>query len=120
MTAVRLLILDDDPMIGMLIQHIARAAGHETRQTQEPAEFFRGFDEWSPTHVAVDLNMPQMHGTEVLATLAEHGCRARIIITSGADPVTLAEAEREASARGLTIAGVLPKPFLPEALRRLL
>lgn len=120
MTDVRLLILDDDPMIGMLIRHIATAAGHASQHTDQPAEFFRILADWAPTHVAVDLQMPQMSGSEVLAALAENGCRARIIIASGADPLMLAATEREAAARGLAIAGVLPKPFRPEALRSLL
>lgn len=120
MAEVRLLILDDDPLVGALLRHIATAAGHDGRYVQEAAEFFRSFDEWQPTHVAVDLNMPDLSGADVLARLAEHGCRARIIITSGTDPLTLAAAEREATARGLTIAGVLPKPFRPEALRSLI
>ena len=107
-------------MIGMLIQRIAQSVGHSSRHTQTPAEFLRSIDEWCPTHVAVDLNMPEMSGVEVMGALAARGCQARIIITSGADPATLANAGREAATLGLSVAGVLPKPFHPEALRSLL
>jgi CheY-like chemotaxis protein len=32
-------------------------------------EFFRAVEDWHPTHVAIDLVMPEMDGVEVLAKL---------------------------------------------------
>ena len=116
----RLLILDDDPAVGQTIELIARASGFETRFTQDPAEFFQFVLQWSPHYLAIDLVMPQMDGVEVLAKLAEMQCQCKIIITSGVGHRILDAAGRSASERGLKIAGVLSKPFMPSTLRELL
>ena len=115
----RLLILDDDPGVGQTIELIARASGFETRFTSSPEAFFQGVDEWRPDHIAIDLIMPEMDGVEVLARLAQRQCEARIIVTSGVDHRVLDAAGRSATERGLNIVGVLPKPFMPSALRKL-
>ena len=116
----RLLILDDDVSVGQTIAIIAEEAGLETRTTTDPDAFFRELSRWRPTHVGLDLVMPQMDGVEVMRLLAERECKARIIITSGLGGRVLDAARRSASEHGLDVAGVLSKPFLPAALRALL
>lgn len=116
----RLLILDDEPSIGATIAFIAEDAGFECRATTSPAAFFADFASWAPTHIAVDLIMPEMDGVEVLHRLAASDCRSRIIITSGVGSRVLDAARRTASDHGLDIAGALSKPFAPAALMALL
>lgn len=116
----RLLILDDDPGVGQTIVRIATAAGIDARWTDDSQEFFRAFDSWVPTHIALDLIMPEMDGVEVMVTLAQRQCRARIIITSGVGSRVLDAAGRSAGEHGLDIAGVLSKPFAAQKLRDLL
>lgn len=120
MTTRRLLILDDDPLIGEMICAIAKGAAVESRFTTNPGEFFRVTDEWQPTHLAIDLVMPEMDGVQVMAELARRGCEAQIIITSGQGSRVLEAAGRSASWRGLSILSVISKPFSPAAFRRLL
>ena len=120
MTDARLLILDDDPHIGKMVQLIAESVGLAARFMTNTAEFFRAVDEWHPTHIAVDLVMPEMDGVEVLVKLADRKCRAKIIITSGAGARVLDAAGRTANEHGLNISGVLSKPFSPRTLRALL
>ena len=120
MVAQRLLILDDDPMVGEMIQCIAQLAGLETRFTPSPTEFFQLFDQWQPSHIAVDLVMPDMDGVQVMVELAQLSCQAKIIITSGVGSRVLDAAGRAAAEHGLNISGVLPKPFSPATLRALL
>ena len=120
MNNIRFLILDDDPIIGRAIQSIAEAAGLQARFTIRTEAFFRAIEDWHPTHVAIDLVMPEMDGVEVLAKLAERKCEAKIIITSGVGSRVLDAAGRSGNERGLNIAGVLAKPFSPKALRALL
>jgi len=117
---MRLLILDDDPHIGMMIRLVAESAGIQARYVTETAAFFLAVDEWSPDYIAVDLIMPEMDGVEVLIKLAERGCDAKLIITSGVDSRVLDAARRSAVEHGLEIAGVLSKPFSPRDLRSLL
>lgn len=120
MNDVRLLILDDDPLIGKTIQMIVDASGATSKFTTDPDAFFTLVEQWSPSHLAIDLNMPEMDGVQVLAELARRGTTCRIIITSGVGNRVLEAAGRSAAEHGLNIAGVLPKPFVPAALRRLL
>lgn len=120
MTRQRLLILDDDDMIGQTMAYIARSIDIEAHTTTRPEDFFEHVENWSPTHIALDLIMPEMDGVEVLVELAERECSAQIIITSGVGARVLDAARRSAAEHGLNILGVLSKPFSPAMLRQLL
>jgi len=115
-----LLVLDDDKSVGATIQAIAENAGMECRVTTDPTEFFQLEAEWQPSHIALDLIMPDMDGVEVLAKLSSRGCTANMVITSGVSRRVLEAAGRSAMEHGLAISGVLPKPFSPAQLRTLL
>jgi EAL domain-containing protein (putative c-di-GMP-specific phosphodiesterase class I)/FixJ family two-component response regulator len=116
----RLLILDDDRAVGAFIGSTAAISGFEARAEADPSAFFRLLDQWSPTHIALDLVMPEMDGVEVLVELARRKCKAQIIITSGIGGRVLEAAARSAHEHGLHIVGVLTKPFLVSALRSML
>lgn len=115
----RLLILDDDALVGLLVESVARLAGVATCLTREADEFYAAFADWAPTHV-LDLTMPGTSGEQVLVELATRSCRARIIVTSGAEAERLDRAVAQARPDGLDVAGGLPKPFVAAALRALL
>lgn len=116
----RLLILDDDPLVGQLLLAGARAAGCEARLCSDVAAFLAALEAWAPSHLSVDLNLPETNGIEVLRRVAQAGCRARVIICSGAGRAELDEALAQARALALPTAGVLPKPFTLATLRALL
>lgn len=120
MPGCRLLILDDDPVIGLTIQLVAEAAGAQARLCTEAPAFFAALAEWRPSHICTDLNMPEMDGLQVLSELARVGCRAHVIVSSGVGRRVLEAAARAGTEQGLAMAGVLPKPFAPAALRQLL
>lgn len=120
MTHGRLLILDDDPMVGQILLMAAKSAGFEARWFEAPGAFLDAAAEWGPTHVAVDLLMPDVSGVEVLRCLAERGCRAAVIVSSGLGDSELRAALDEAQALGLRAAGVLAKPFSLSSVRELL
>jgi len=116
----RLLILDDDPMIGQTIHFIAEAGGAAARLCTDPEDFFAALQSWQPSHICTDLNMPAMDGLQVLAELGQRGCAAQVIVSSGVGQRVLDAAARAGAAHGLVMAGVLAKPFVPAALRQLL
>ncbi len=120
MPSERFLILDDDKDVGRLMRAVGESAGLESRSACEQEDFFRLVHDWSPTHIAVDLIMPDLDGVQILVRLAESACRSRIIIVSGIGGRILEAARRSAMEYGLSIAGVLPKPFAIAALRTLL
>ncbi len=116
----RLLILEDDPAVGRVIHNVATAGGHEARIVSQPDQFFTAVEDWQPTHIALDLVMPDVDGIQILAELGARKCAARIIITSGMGARVLDAAARGAREHGLQIVGLLAKPFAPAALRALL
>lgn len=107
----RLLIFDDEADVAQTIKLMAESTGITAHYTTEPDEFFRIAEEWEPTHIALDLIMPEMDGVQVLARLAEYECRSKIIITSGVGQRVLDAAHRSASEHGLNIVGILSKPI---------
>jgi EAL domain-containing protein (putative c-di-GMP-specific phosphodiesterase class I)/ActR/RegA family two-component response regulator len=118
--AERLLILDDEAAVGKVIRTIAEGFGLKAQAATVPAEFFALIEQWNPTHIALDLVMPEMDGVQVLTELAKRRCNARIIITSGVGGKVLEAARRAAGENGLRIVGVLSKPFHSGTLRSLL
>ncbi len=116
----KLLILDDEPAVGQLISDIAESAGFSCRYVASPSLFLQSICDWEPTHVAIDLKMPEMDGLEVMEQLAGLGCKAEIIILSGVDARVLDAAARSAADYGLNFVGILSKPFAPKAITRLL
>lgn len=116
----RLFILDDDAAVGEVIGRLAESEGLAYLSTTSATEFFEAFSDGEPSHVALDLIMPDTDGIEVLRQLAERQCKASIILTSGVGTRILDAARRSAEEHGLTIAGVLPKPFSAATLRSLL
>lgn len=116
----RLLVLDDDELVGVLVEAIARSAGLCTRLTADASSFFAAVQEFKPDLVFLDLTLPSMSGEDVLRGLAQRQCIARIIISSGAAHQRLADAAALAQQCGLSMAGTLTKPFAPVALRAIL
>jgi EAL domain-containing protein (putative c-di-GMP-specific phosphodiesterase class I)/ActR/RegA family two-component response regulator len=116
----RVLILEDDPGVGNVIRAIASASGFEVRVVAESGPFFGAVDEWQPTHIVLDLVVPDMDGVQVLAELGQRACAAGIVITSGMGSRVVDAAGRSARGHGLHLLGVLAKPFSAAALRHLL
>ena len=118
-SSIRLLILDDDREVAETLAEMAAALGCEIAVTTSPKEMFVLMDEWRPSHIALDLVMPGMDGVEVLRDLARFKCKASIILTSGMGLKVLDTARNAGIRRGLTIGGILPKPFAFDSLRPL-
>ena len=116
----KVLILDDDEMVGILLETVARLDGMATQLTASSDDFFAALDTWQPTHLVIDLTMPGMSGEDVLREVARRGCQARIVIASGDDGQRMQAALALAHTLGLQSAQPLAKPFLPVQLRALL
>jgi EAL domain-containing protein (putative c-di-GMP-specific phosphodiesterase class I)/ActR/RegA family two-component response regulator len=116
----RLLIFDDEPAVGVIIGAIAASIKFDSRSATNANDFFRLLRDWQPTHIALDLAMPNIDGIEAINMLGNLDCRAKIIITSGVGSRVLDAARRTAIEHGLSVAGVIAKPFPAAALRLLL
>ncbi|MDT8310272.1 MAG: EAL domain-containing protein [Methylophaga sp.] len=119
MIELKLLVLDDDELTGQTLKNVAEFAGMSVVVTHHAKDFFSALENWSPTHIALDLVMPEMDGVEVLAELSARHISANIMITSGVSQQVLQAAARSAAAHGLNIIGILPKPFNPRSFRAL-
>lgn len=116
----RVLIIDDDPLIGKIaLAHLA-AGGHKGRSTQDADEFMSMCASWHPDVAIVDLVMEEVDGLEILRRIAECGCGIPIIIASGQEGRILDAARRFADASGVSYLGTLPKPFRRSQLLDLL
>lgn len=116
----RLLILDDDPDVARIIAGYAALNGFDVRVTGTAREFLIDVDNWAPTHITLDLVMPDMDGVEVLRELSDRASQACIVLASGMGDRVLDAARRSGVERGLRIAGALPKPFTRAQLMDLL
>lgn len=120
MDAIRMLVMDDDPVASKITVAMTVALGGLARGADSVSGLTKAIDEWAPTHIAVDLVMPGVDGVEVMNLLARRHCNARIIVCSGMDDMVLNAAMRAAEANGLDVAGVLRKPFERAELQALL
>jgi EAL domain-containing protein (putative c-di-GMP-specific phosphodiesterase class I)/ActR/RegA family two-component response regulator len=107
----RVLIIDDDHLVGAMLVAHARASGFDARVTDDPNLFYSWAREWKPTFVVVDLVMGEVDGLTVLKALAEMHSDAAVVIASGMGAKILDSARQFASASGLAYGGVLHKPF---------
>lgn len=118
--AQRVLVLDDDPIVGKVLVAHVRSLGYDVQFTTDPLEFLDLQRTWEPSRVVLDLVMSAMDGLEVLSRLADMTCEATIIISSGMGSRVMDAAKRVADAAGLRIAGLLPKPYTRSQLAELL
>lgn len=110
-TKPKVLIVDDDALVGAMLASHAKASGFEARVTSDPDDFLAQEREWQPDVVVVDLVMGEVDGIEVLGRLAEQKSAATVVVASGMGAKILEAAQRFAAASGLTYGGVLTKPF---------
>jgi EAL domain-containing protein (putative c-di-GMP-specific phosphodiesterase class I) len=119
-TIKRLLVLDDELDVATTMCMMAQGISFETDHTDDVDRFLETVDSWKPSHLIVDLQLPDRDGVEVLNTLAKSNCPASVIIVSGLGGRILDSAARAATENGLQVAGTLSKPFTRTALRKLL
>ncbi len=116
----RILIIDDEAEIGRFIARIATRNGYQSFATVDVDELRQHVRNWQPTHIVLDLHMPEADGVELLRFLAAERCQARIVIASGFDPKVIDSARQLGLERGLTIVAAVQKPIRAEALATLL
>ena len=118
--APRLLIVDDEPEICDLLGRIGRESGYDVVTANHADEFKSALSAGEADVIVLDLTLPGTDGIELLNYLAEARTRARILIVSGFDESIRGMAYKIGAARGLEMAGVLPKPVRVAEFRTLL
>ncbi|MGB7547641.1 MAG: EAL domain-containing response regulator [Terracidiphilus sp.] len=118
-TADRILVIDDDEVVGELVAASARAMGLHCVATRDVKTFLNLVTP-ETTLILLDLMMPEMDGIEVLRLLGERRCKARILLISGMNKRVLETAEKLAQTLGLSVVGHLQKPFQLAELKKVL
>jgi two-component system response regulator MtrA len=112
MSRSRVLVVDDDLAIRVLVSILLEAAGYEPVAVPSVERALERLDGEHVDLVLTDLQMPGAGGLELLDCLRLGGSRVPAIVMTGSDDDELLDA---ALRRGA--ATVLQKPFSPEALR---
>ena len=89
---MRVLIAEDDPVIGLALSERLRSLGHEplgpAGDGDEAIELARAE---TPDVYLFDVEMPKVDGLEAAATLARDGLRRPVVVVTGVDDPTLIE-----------------------------
>ncbi len=117
--AIRILVLDDDPiMLELLGRMLSNLGFTDAAAFDNGLRALKWLDE--PAHSAdlilLDLNMPEMDGVEFLRKLVERRYAGSVILASGEDEKILQSAETLVRAHQITALGHLRKPVQPDAL----
>lgn len=102
-------VVDDEPDIGLLVESVLTRAGHCVRVAVDRAGALGLVDASEPDVVLCDLDLGGDDGIEVLAWVVQHHPRVRCVLMSG----YLAPARTPPAVR------LLPKPFTLTALLEL-
>jgi EAL domain-containing protein (putative c-di-GMP-specific phosphodiesterase class I)/ActR/RegA family two-component response regulator len=113
----RVLICDDEVAFAQFVERVARQSGLSARAITAPDQFSPAVIDFKPTHIILDLRMPQVDGIQLIKRLAEVQSKARLFICSGSDVRVVEAAERLASELGLEVMGTIPKPVRAEELK---
>lgn len=120
MPSQRLLIIDDEFDIAVLVKEVAEDCGYDVRITVNSNSFKQTYASFQPDLIVLDLSLPGMDGIQLLRFLADAECTARLLILSGFDRKVRNAAEQLGGARGLKMAGSIAKPLRIADLRTLL
>jgi CheY-like chemotaxis protein len=117
MSERRLLVVDDEPDFAEFVSNAAGELGYETRVCTQPKEFRRIYAEFAPTHIVLDVMMPDIDGIEIMQWLADQGSTARVVVTTGYNPQYAKMAGLVGAGRGLQAVKILTKPVRLADLR---
>lgn len=107
----KILIVDDEPDILLMLRINLEAEGYETALAADGETAVRRIDDDFPDVVLLDVMMPVMDGWSVLETLSTRAVSPRVIVLSAKT------ASRDIRrALDLGAADYLTKPFEPETL----
>lgn len=89
----RVLVVDDEPAIRLLLQAILAQEGHDVETAADGFQALQSVERGIPDIVLLDLMMPQMDGWRFLEELRNQGLRSqvRVIIVSAQTDVAAIE-----------------------------
>jgi DNA-binding response OmpR family regulator len=113
----RLLVVDDEPDFAEFVSSAATDLGYQAKACTRSADFRRLYAEFAPTHIVLDVVMPDVDGIEIMQWLADQGATAKVIVTTGYNPQYAKMAGLVGADRGLELIDTLTKPVRLAQLR---
>jgi DNA-binding response OmpR family regulator len=87
------LVVEDDTLIRVGLLSLLRTSGHEAVGAATVAQAATQLDTATPTHLLLDLNLPDGPGTRILRRLREQALPTRVaLLTASIDTPLLEEA----------------------------
>jgi DNA-binding response OmpR family regulator len=86
MSERRLLVVDDEPDFAEFVSNTATDLGYQAKVCTRSTDFRRLHAEFAPTHIVIDVVMPDVDGIEIMQWLADQGSTAKVIVTTGYNP----------------------------------
>ena len=113
----RLLIVDSDADVAEQIRSSAEEIGFAVADANHLLPFLELVDEFRPTAILMDMDLPQTDGVEALRALASRDCKAEILLMGKTDRRVLATTMNLGQSRGLAMSGMLSKPLVLQDLQ---
>jgi CheY-like chemotaxis protein len=107
----KVLIVDDDPVVGKSFQRVLSNKGYAVVTASDGAEALRKIAAEEYDAVFTDIRMPGMDGIAVAERIKGRQPWLPVVIVSG-----YATADNEARARAIGVSAVLHKPLSPEMI----
>ena len=85
MSDLRVLVVDDDDDIRVLVATLLERTGAAVRQAPDGREGLREFHAWRPDLVILDINMPGMDGWNVLERIRDMSDVPVLMLTARGD-----------------------------------
>ena len=111
----RILVIDDEPVIGLSCKRILGPEGHQVEFCEDPYAGLRTALSGDFDVILLDLMMPGIHGLEILKQLKAAGVASEVVVVTGHSTV---ESAVEAMKQGA--ADYVSKPFSPSQLQMVL
>ena len=106
--AVRILVVDDEPMVRAVTSKLLRLKGHTVEEAEGGPQALALLDDGAAFDLVItDLSMPVMSGRELATAIRERRPELPIMLLTG---------DTDAQAEGADVAAVVKKPFQLDAL----
>jgi len=86
----RILVVDDEENIRLVLRTLLRKNGYEVETAEDGEQAIAQLDRFDPDVVLTDVRMPKVGGLDLLGTLQAKGHRATVIVMSAYGSVDLA------------------------------
>ncbi len=111
------LIIEDMPVHGVIIGHIARKVGFDTTEAHSYEDACKVVDARQFDCITLDLGLGEHVGLDVLRYLSKLGCKAQIIVISQSDKGVCDDMVELGRALDLNVCDCVPKPIDLDMLR---